>query len=105
MADTRCGIRAVARRRSTDPDLFSQRTWIVDLRLGTRYVFIGQRNFGASLQQAFGIEMTKDIDGCRFLGRDEAARSLNWPSTVMTRPRRRSVRAFGRGIVVTLQAH
>jgi hypothetical protein len=38
-----------------------------DLRLGARYVFIGQRDFEASLQQAFGVEMAEDCPDHRTL--------------------------------------
>jgi hypothetical protein len=38
-----------------------------DLRLGARYVFIGQREFESSLQQAFGVEMAEDSPDHRTL--------------------------------------
>src|SRR5258708_323692 len=38
-----------------------------DLRLGARYVFVGQRRFEQSLSEAFGIEMGSDSPDLRTL--------------------------------------
>jgi hypothetical protein len=38
-----------------------------DLRMGARYVFVGQRNFEAALQQAFGIQVTGDSRDLKIL--------------------------------------